>query len=242
MDKLLFPNLSRRSREPELMDMPDADEKKLLKTIREFSVLNALFSGSRALIRRFILPLMTPADERTYTVLDIGSGGCDIPISLVKEARGRGIKLDVIALDSDHRIQALAKELVKKYPEIKVVQGSAFELDRYGPFDFIISNHFLHHIDDESIPQVLALVSKNTRKAFLLNDLRRSWWAYIGYTIFTGIFFRNSLAYYDGRLSIRRGFFRSELEGHIKKAAIGNGVRVVAAFPSRLAVFGIINE
>lgn len=238
MGNLLFPDLTRRSEESELMDLPDADEKKLLKTIREFSVLNALFSGSRKLIKRFILPLMDTQSTKTYSILDIGSGGCDIPIWIVKKARRLGIRVQITALDSDARIQRLVKEAVKDYPEIRPVQGNAFDIDRYGPFDFIISNHFLHHLEDESIPQLLASVARNSRRAFLLNDLRRSRWAYIGYTIFTGLLFNQSLAYYDGRLSIRKGFLQNELVEHMQKAGIGTKATVIAAFPSRLAIFG----
>jgi hypothetical protein len=53
---------------------------------------------------------------------------------------------------------------------------------------------------------------KRARVGILLNDLARSPWGYLGYTIFTGLLLHRSFAFHDGRLSIRRGFTLREFQ------------------------------
>jgi hypothetical protein len=61
----------------------------------------------------------------------------------------------------------------------------------------------------------MKIIDKKTKKRFLLNDLKRSNFAYLGFTLFAGLFFHNSFAFYDGRLSIKRGFKKEELQKYL---------------------------
>jgi hypothetical protein len=76
MLNFFFPNMSIRSAEKELMDLPEADLTKLIRTIRQFKLLNWLFSSSRTLITKYFFSLMEQHPEETYSMLDIGAGGC----------------------------------------------------------------------------------------------------------------------------------------------------------------------
>ncbi len=97
----------------------------------------------------------------------------------------------------------------------------------------IISNHTLHHLPYPDVRRAVELCLNSARHGFLLNDLRRSFWAYVGYTIFAGLFVRGSLAYTDGRTSIRRGFTRAELERELD----GLNVRIGLASPARIYLY-----
>ena len=90
--------------------------------------------------------IMERNPQRSYTLLDVGAGGCDIAIRAVREARQRGLQLNITALDNDTRILPIARQATRDYPEIRIVEGNALELCRLGPFDFVFSNHFLHHL------------------------------------------------------------------------------------------------
>ena len=87
----LFPNLRERYGGPELMDLPDVSEKKLINTLRQFSLLNILFTRSRRLIEKYILADMRQSPGKTYDFLDLGAGGCDISIWFLKRCRQIGI-------------------------------------------------------------------------------------------------------------------------------------------------------
>jgi 2-polyprenyl-3-methyl-5-hydroxy-6-metoxy-1,4-benzoquinol methylase len=237
-----LPDMRARSFEPELMDMPDADVAKLLKTVRQFSLINRLFSSSRSLLREKIFPLMKKDSTREYSLLDIGAGGCDIAVWIAREARRRSIKLRITVLDSDERILPVMKGAVKELPEIKIVHMSAFEIERLGMFDFICSNHFMHHLDWQSLAVLLSHIRRQTRIAFLMNDLRRSIPGFIGYTIFAGLFLHRSFAFYDGRLSIRRGFTKKEMDTFLKEHLPDAVLSAEESGPARLYLFGSIGK
>jgi 2-polyprenyl-3-methyl-5-hydroxy-6-metoxy-1,4-benzoquinol methylase len=222
---LFFVNLKDRSYEEEIMDRLDADPKRLERTIEQFDLLNRLFSSAVPLFKKYVLPELLKDRARVWTFLDFGSGGGDIDRALVRLCRKKGLKVKITALDLDPRVLPWAQDLCRDYPEITPVTGSVFDMDQLGDFDFVLSNHTLHHFTYPQVRQAVDLCLVHGRYGFLLNDLRRSFWAYVGYTIFTGLFIRGSLAFYDGRLSIRRGFTDAEmaavLEGTTRPVKIG---------------------
>ena len=214
------------------MDRSDADPKRLKKTIEQFTLLNRLFSSAVPLFKKVVLPLLRADPDREWTFLDFGSGGGDIDRAIVRLCRRRGLKVKITALDLDPRVLPWAIELCRGFPEITPVTGSVFDLGALGEFDFILSNHTLHHFDYPQVRRAVELCLTHARKGFLLNDLRRSFWAYVGYTIFTGLFIHGSLAFYDGRLSIRRGFTIPELEKEL--AGLSRPVAIGRASPARV--------
>jgi 2-polyprenyl-3-methyl-5-hydroxy-6-metoxy-1,4-benzoquinol methylase len=245
VSKFFFPDVRERLVQEELMDRPDVSLEKLERTIRQFDLLNRLFSSALPLFRRFILPRLQLEPDRVWTFLDLGAGGADIDRAIVKLCRKRGLKVRLLALDLDERILPWARQLCDGYPEIEVVQGSAFDLSLYrgkfsplgGPPDWILSNHMLHHL---SYPDVLRVVQESeatARLGYLFNDLRRSRWAHAGYTIFTGLFIHNSLAFIDGRLSIRRGFTPSELLQTLAPLDPQVRPQVLTAEPARIVLW-----
>jgi 2-polyprenyl-3-methyl-5-hydroxy-6-metoxy-1,4-benzoquinol methylase len=218
------------------MDLPDADETQLIATVRQFRMINRLVSRSRSLIRRHILRDARRRGLSRITVLDVGAGGCDIGQWLVGAAEAMGISARVICLDQDPRIIAYARECTAETPEIEVVQGSAEEIERWGPVDYVFANHFLHHLTDAAIADLLPRLPRTARYGYVLSDLRRSRLSYLGFSLLAGLFFRGSFAYTDGRLSIQRGFAAPELRRLVASARQEPLTRVVSLVPGRLAV------
>ena len=68
------------------------------------------------------------AAGRTLTVLDVGTGGGDVPRELVRWARRMGRPIRVFALDRDAAPCARDAGSVRAYPEIVVLQGDARRL------------------------------------------------------------------------------------------------------------------
>ncbi len=233
----LWRSMQTRSIAKELMDLDTSDPVALKKTVRQFAVINRFFSASRRLIGRFFFSVMEKKRLASCTMLDLGAGGCDIDIWIVKEARKRKIALSVTALDRDDRVLSVAHETIRGYPEIASIKGDVRRLESLGTFDFIFCNHLLHHLTWDEIGRLLASVERQTRIAFLLNDLRRSVWAYAGYSMFASLFLSPSFAYADGRLSIRRGFTENELKALVNSRLPGNAVKIIRTFPARLAFY-----
>lgn len=232
----IIPDLRVRIMDQEKMDRPDADPEQLLRTIRQFRLINQLFSASRRLLRRHVFSIMEQNPSRTYTLLDVGAGGCDIAQWAAREARRRRLKLQITALDNDPRILPVAQEAVRDYPEIRILAGDALDLSPIGSFDFVFSNHFLHHLTWEEIETFLSGIIARTGLALVINDLKRSPWAYLGGSLCIGLLARRSFAFHDGRLSIRRGFLPEELRDFLRRNFPGIPIQVVETAPARIVL------
>jgi 2-polyprenyl-3-methyl-5-hydroxy-6-metoxy-1,4-benzoquinol methylase len=220
------------------MDLADADAGRLLRTIRQFRLLNRLLSASRRLLRFYVFARMEQDPGRVYTLLDVGAGGCDIVQWAALEARRRGLQLQITALYNDPRILPVAREAVRDYPEIRLVEGDALDLGSLGTFDFVISNHLLHHLSWEEIILFLQGVHDRTRLVWMMNDLKRSRWAFLGATFCLGLLAPRSFAFADGRLSIRKGFRPEELRNLVQRHLPGISVEVLETAPARVVLVG----
>lgn len=239
MPGLFFPDMRfRNTTDKEKMERVNADPDQLLRSIRQLQWINFLFSASRRLLREHFFPMMDQDPKRVYTLLDVGAGGCDIAIWAAREARNRGFKLNITALDNDPRILLIASKAVRDCPEIRIVEGNALDFSELGSFDFIFSNHLLHHLDWDEIGIFLQQVLARTRLGFVMNDLKRSRWAYLGCTVFLGLCACRSYAFHDGRLSIRRGFLPGELRDFAIRNFPNARIQVVETFPARVVLSG----
>lgn len=232
-----FPDMRlRNTSDKEKLELPDADLHLSRRTIRQFKRINSLLSGSNRLLRKHFFTMMEQDPQRVYTLLDVGAGGCDIAIRAVREARQRGLKLKITALDNDKRTLPIAQQAIRDYPEIRIVEGNALELSRLDPFDFVFSSHLLHHLDWDEIKIFLDSAIARTRLALVMNDLKRSNWAYLGFTLFSRLLTPRSFHYHDGRLSIRRAFLPEELRDFIKTNFPSTPIQVVETCPARVVL------
>ncbi|MFO7765949.1 MAG: methyltransferase domain-containing protein [Pelovirga sp.] len=232
-----FPDLSKRNTsDKELLELANVDMERMGRTIRQFKRINYLLSGSRRLMREHFFRIMLQHPEREYTLLDVGAGGCDMSIWAACEARRKGLKLKITALDNDRNSLSLAYQAICDYPEISIVEGDARALQHLEAFDFVFSNHLLHHLDWHEIKVFLDSILPRTRIAFVMNDLKRSRWAYLGFTLFSALLTRGSYHFYDGLLSIRRAFLPEELRSFLQQNFPDRSIKVIETYPARLVL------
>lgn len=219
-----------RLREPhltELMDDPGCDLGKLHRTYSGFRVLNPVVAGWRRTYRKLIRPLLSDTEVRT--LLDVGSGGGDVARNLARWAARDGLLLRVTGIDPDPRAHAYAAALPP-------VEGVSFQRtwlhDVDEVFDFVVSNHVLHHLDDA--PGFLDQSAQRARVLSVHSDLARSRFAYAAFGILSAPFFPGSFIRADGLTSLRRSFTVAEL-----REIAPLGWRVVPFAPSRLLAIGV---
>ncbi|HEX2246591.1 MAG TPA: methyltransferase domain-containing protein, partial [Arthrobacter sp.] len=145
-------------------------------------------------------------------LLDIGSGGGDIPRAIAKWAARDGFPLEITAIDPDERAHAFAISRPK-------VDGLVFHralsselVARGRTFDLVTSNHLLHHLDAAQLMSLLSDSQQLCRRAAIHSDIRRSPLAYGLFSIGTLPFFPGSFIRRDGLTSIRRSYTCRELE------------------------------
>jgi hypothetical protein len=234
----LFPNLSRRAQIPELMDDPACSEERLLKTVRCFTLLNRLVSRYRPILRRWVLQDMLAQPDRSHRVADLGAGGCDIAVWLLRRAKKAGLDLSVLAVESNARIAEYARRMHGNTPGLTIVCQDATNLDALGDVDYIIGNHFLHHLADRDIAELLRRATVMRVRRFVFTDLHRNYRAYYLHSVLAALLFPRTLMGTDGRRSIRRGFRLRELRTLFDQAGILGRVEVHRMMPARVVIVG----
>jgi 2-polyprenyl-3-methyl-5-hydroxy-6-metoxy-1,4-benzoquinol methylase len=220
-------DLSRRDAELiELMDDPDCDPAALERTYARFALVNRVVAGWRGVYRSRIRPRLSASRETT--LVDVGSGGGDVPLALARWARRDGLRLRVTGIDPDPRAAAFTRDLPPD-PDVAFLRASSADLVADGRrFDLVTSNHVLHHLDDAAFDALLADSAALAPRA-IHSDIARSRLAYAAYGPLSRLVARGSFVHVDGLRSIRRSWTPAELA--LRAPA---GWRVEGALPARV--------
>jgi 2-polyprenyl-3-methyl-5-hydroxy-6-metoxy-1,4-benzoquinol methylase len=220
-------DLSRRDAElTELMDDPDCDPAALERTYARFALVNRVVAGWRGVYRSRIRPLLSASRETT--LVDVGSGGGDVPLALARWARRDGLRLRVVGIDPDPRAAAFTRSLPAD-PDVTFLRASSADLVADGRrFDLVTSNHVLHHLDDASFDALLADSAVLAPRA-IHSDIARGRLAYAAYGPASRLVAGGSFVHVDGLRSIRRSWTPVELALRVPA-----GWRVEGAVPCRV--------
>ena len=203
---------------PELMDRPQPVSRELEIDLQNLAGINRQF-GSYRLIRGFLERWLVTG--KTYRVLDLCTGGGDIPRLMVDWARPRQITLQVEAIDFQSATVEIASRWSADYPEITFRQGNvlAFDADDPAPaHDFVFCSLALHHFSELDAVRLLATCRALAARAVLVADLERSRLAAAGVWLLTAVLYREPMTKFDARLSVRRAFSYLELADLARQA------------------------
>ncbi len=193
---------------------------RLEEDLRHLRTINRTLGAYRGLLR-CLARWAKDNKVRSFSILDVGTGSGDIPVTLVRWARRRGIPVRVVGLEPNPVTARLARAETKEFPEISIVIGDAF----YPPlspssFDFVFTSQVLHHFSDEEIIVLLRTWKTLARRGIIVSDLIRHPLAYMGILIFTRLLTRNPLTRNDGPLSVRRALTLGEWKDLFNRAAV----------------------
>jgi SAM-dependent methyltransferase len=213
------PLVPARRHDPEWMDRDDNTPADLIGTLDDIRLVNRYLFGSSILVRAVRPFLSRLSRGETLSVLDVGTGGADLPLDLVGAARRMGRRIRIVAVDRDPVILEYAREKTAGTPEIEVRHADAFELP-FPPasFDLVTASMFLHHFNHDEAVRLLGGFKTLARQAVLINDLRRHTvsWAFIGLT--SRMTRRHPMFVHDAALSVLRGFTKPELLAAAREA------------------------
>ena len=194
----------------EHMDNPVCDAVLLENTYRHFARMNRLVAGWRRIYRRWLRPAFDHIGGES-TLLDIGCGGGDIPFQLAQWAQHDGFRVHILAIDPDERAIAYARRY-RPHDQIDYRVVTPKALDEEGRrFHVVLSNHLLHHLQDEAVANLLDMSGRLSTRLTLHNDIRRSAIAYYLFKWTMPLLFRDAYTVSDGLTSIRRSYRRAEL-------------------------------
>ncbi len=189
----------------ELMDAPDADPVLLAGNLADIEFANRRFGGYRPVIRSVF-------EHDAAWLLDVCCGSADVPRELLREARARGRRLEIVALDASDAVLAVARQRAGDEPLLRFVRGDARMLPfPDAAFDIATCTLGLHHFDDDAAVEVLRELRRVARLTPIVCDFERSPLAYVGASLFATFIAKNRFTKHDGPLSVRRAYCAREL-------------------------------
>jgi ubiquinone/menaquinone biosynthesis C-methylase UbiE len=168
-------------------------------------------------------------------VIDLATGGGDVPRTILRWAKRRGHNLHVVGLDL-HAATAAAAADGERDDRLRIVRGNALDppfADH--SFDYAITSLFLHHLSDDDAVGVLSNMDRLTRRGVIAGDLLRHKRAYAWIKLLT--IGANPMVRHDAAVSVRQAFLEPEIESMRRRAGL-NYVRLHQHFGHRFILAG----
>ena len=201
------------------MDQDNIPFPDLERNLLELDFINTYLGGHAVTILGLKKLMSDPA--KTYTILDIGSGGGDTLRYVAKWALKNSVKTRLIGLDYKKEAIEFASLKSLAFPNISFVLSDYKDMAKLEVKpDIIISSLFCHHLNDEELINYLRLINENAWIGFVINDLHRNPFAHYSIKWLTQLFSSSYLVKNDAPLSVMRGFSREELFSYFNQAGV----------------------
>ena len=239
--------MRRLAHEVELLDGPLEDRSALRASLRDLGRVNRWLGGA-ALSRSALIRLATGThygrrirrhDRRQspLRLLDVGTGGADIPASLLEWAERHGIGLEVEAIDSRPEIVQAALEQNAGRPGLAVYVADATALPYSdGAFEVAHTSLMAHHLEPDELVRCLAELRRVSRLGVIVNDLDRNRVAWFGAWLLSHLFTRSRLTRHDAAVSVRRAYRPSEIARLAARAGLVEAARIRGFLGHRYAL------
>jgi 2-polyprenyl-3-methyl-5-hydroxy-6-metoxy-1,4-benzoquinol methylase len=218
------------------MDQPDLDEGEHRRALRALARVNRI-SGCVGILWPAIRELCHlragNSNPQPVRLLDIATGGGDLPIRIWHKARSRRVPLEVAGCD----VSPLAIEHARALASQQRAEVSFFPLNVLEEpipdgFDVITCSLFLHHLDEAQALTVLRKMRAAAGQLALVNDLARSRSGWLAACLGAQVLTRSPTVHVDARLSVEGAFTPAEALTLARRAG-WDGATVRRKFPFR---------
>jgi len=203
----------------ELLDGPLDDPSALTGNLRDLRRVNRWLGGA-SLTAPAIEALAAHRPE--LTLLDVGTGGADIPVDLLARAARRSRRWSIVAIDSRPEVlaaAAVAAPEVAATPGLELHLGDGLALpypDR--SFDVVHASMVLHHLTVDEAVRLIREMARVARLGVVVNDLERSRLGWIGAWLMAHLLTGNRYTRHDAPLSVRRSYRAVEMAALLRDA------------------------
>ncbi|MGE5296924.1 MAG: methyltransferase domain-containing protein [Solirubrobacterales bacterium] len=207
-----------RARGVEFMDAPDTDPRLTEESYRFMKLVNRIGGGTRVVREFLAAELPGQSRDKLIRILDIGAGGGDIPLAILRWARRRGYQIEFTCVDFNEAALDATQKAVDRSgggAGIKLVDADIFQYQPVKDFDYAVGSMVFHHFTNDEIRRLLTHLCGFVRRALLINDLHRNWLNYLACSILVIPLDREIR--HDARLSILRGFKPAELRAILRE-------------------------
>lgn len=224
-------DLSQRLIAQEQMDAPDLPAATYAAVLRDLSRVNRVTMAARPTLG-FLGRIARQGEP--LRILDIGYGSGDMLRTIAKWSTRRGIRAELTGIDLNAHSAAVARAATPIEMGIEFLTGDYTDL-RDLEYDVILSSLVAHHMTHSELVRFLQFMDNQARRGWLVNDLMRHGFAYLGYPMLARVMRWHRIVREDGTLSIARSYRPPEWDPILDEAGI-TGARVFRAFPFRLCV------
>jgi 2-polyprenyl-3-methyl-5-hydroxy-6-metoxy-1,4-benzoquinol methylase len=218
-----------RQLRPEIMDDPALDFSRHEKALQGLTRLNMLGQSAR-----LIWPTISTLSRnlgRKIRVLDIATGGGDIPIALASLARRYRLPIDFDGCDVSPRAVAYARQKASR-TGIQFFVHDALSQRLPTGYDVLMCSLFLHHLDVEQARMLLRGMADACRQLLIVSDLNRSPSTMFLTCAASLLATRSDVVHVDGPLSAQAAFTVTEARQLAQQAGLQD-CKVHAAWPCR---------
>jgi 2-polyprenyl-3-methyl-5-hydroxy-6-metoxy-1,4-benzoquinol methylase len=225
---------------PELMDDLALDSSEHFQALRGLQRINR-WTQNASLAWRPLKDLARQLGKSSLRVLDIATGGADIPIQLWQRAQRVGLELQMDATDVSSQALEFAAGNCKRagapliLHELDVLKHSINE--RY---DVVMCSQFLHHLTGEQAELVLGKMKTAATHRVLAVDLVRSKVNWLQVWFATRMLSRSKIVHFDGPQSIRASFTIEEMKAIAGRVGFPK-VSIQPNWPCRFVLIGEAN-
>lgn len=193
------------------MDDFSIQDKRIDIALNELRIINKYLGGvstTNSALNHFI---NSKNDE--LKILDIGSGSSDNLIA----AKNLYPHLQIISIDKNLNVVRNSENALLK------INSDALQLPiKNKSCDIVHVALFLHHFNENQIQLLLKEFLRISKIGIIINDLRRSMFAFVGIKILTTLFSKSEMVKNDAPLSVKRGFKKSEVISVLRDLKIYN--------------------
>jgi SAM-dependent methyltransferase len=201
-----------RRRSFEHLDDPGTDPALRERSLRDVRRSNTVLGGANAVLAE--LRRIMPSLAADTSLLDVGTGLADIPARARRLAALHDVRLTTFGVDRAETLAALCGQSVSE----SVCADARLLPFANSSVDVVICSQVLHHFEDDEIAIVLREMDRVARKAVIVSDLRRSWFAASGFWLVTWLLGFHAITRHDGVVSVLRGFTNRDLLDHVRRS------------------------
>ncbi|HET7307529.1 MAG TPA: methyltransferase domain-containing protein [Gammaproteobacteria bacterium] len=224
-------SLSQRRLEGELMDDPLLNARAHERALRGLRRINAVSRTAGALWAP-IQQIARAHPERTLSVLDVATGGGDLPIALSRKAQRQGFEMTFQGCDiSQDAVSHAHAAAVRANVPVRFFRADVLNDDLPGRYDIITASLFLHHLTEAGVITLLRKLSASADHV-LVSDLIRNRTGYFLAYAGTRVLSRSPIVCVDGLRSVRAAFTVEEARDLAAQAGLADA-RFARRWPSR---------
>ena len=198
----------KRSVTAELLDNDLGTPQEIAASLRDLRHINDWFGGTRT-TTNLLCRIARRAHLSRLSVLEVGSGLGDVPLTAQRVLARQGIELQITLLD----------RLWSHLPASGAVSVSGDVMGlpfSNAAFDVVSSSLFAHHFEPTNLPRFVTEALRVSRQAVLINDLIRTRMhlalVYLGLPLF-----RSRITWNDAPASVRRAYTIAEMRSILAK-------------------------